>query len=147
MNECYLGTYSAFRNIWLNVNLDAFLCFKCLEFFYEKKSKKKEKKTVLIPSILILLKRQPKSHVTHQSSGHVTNQRCYVSTFTRPMDPKLSRVVKKPHVKCLSSGQVTNQKYFIFTFTRCKAHKLSRVAAVRMRRPHATCHVLNHAVT
>ena len=35
----------------------------------------------------------PQSHVTHRPSGFVTNQRCYNSTFTRPMDPKLSRVV------------------------------------------------------
>ena len=35
----------------------------------------------------------PQSHVTHQPSGHVMNQRRYISTFTSPMDPKLSRVV------------------------------------------------------
>ena len=35
----------------------------------------------------------PQSHVTHQPRGHVTNQRRYISTFARPMDPKLSRVV------------------------------------------------------
>ena len=32
------------------------------------------------------------SHMTHQPRGHVTNQKRYIYTFTRPMDPKLSRV-------------------------------------------------------
>ena len=33
------------------------------------------------------------SHVTHQPRGHVKNQKQYISTFTGPMYPKLSRVV------------------------------------------------------
>ena len=33
------------------------------------------------------------SHVTHRLSSHLTNEKRYVFTFTRPMDPKLSRVV------------------------------------------------------
>ena len=33
------------------------------------------------------------SHVTFQYRGHVTNEKRYISTFTRPMDPKISRVV------------------------------------------------------
>ena len=32
------------------------------------------------------------SHVTHRSRGHVTNQK-RISTFTRLMDPKLSKVM------------------------------------------------------
>ena len=35
----------------------------------------------------------PKDHVTIWYRGYVTNQKRYVSTFTRPMDPKLSRVI------------------------------------------------------
>ena len=35
----------------------------------------------------------PQSHVTHHPSGHMTNQRRYITTFARPMDPKLSRVL------------------------------------------------------
>ena len=35
----------------------------------------------------------PQSHVTLQYSDHVTNKKCYISTFTRPMDPKFSSVV------------------------------------------------------
>ena len=96
----------------------------------------------------------PQSHVTHWLCGHVTNQMPYIFTSARPMDPKRSKVVtrmKRPqqqsHAKHRSSGHVINQKYFIFTFTRFKAHKLSRVVTVRIRRPHATCHVLDHAIT
>ena len=35
----------------------------------------------------------PQSHVTLQYRGHVTNKKRYVFTFTRPTNPKLSRVV------------------------------------------------------
>ena len=35
----------------------------------------------------------PQRRVKHEPSGLVTHQRCYTSTFTRPMDPKLSRLV------------------------------------------------------
>ena len=35
----------------------------------------------------------PHSHVTHQPSGYVTIKKWYISTFTRPVDPKLSKVL------------------------------------------------------
>ena len=35
----------------------------------------------------------PQSHVTHRPHGHAANQRSYISTFTRPKDPKLSRIL------------------------------------------------------
>ena len=35
----------------------------------------------------------PGSHVTHQPLGHVINQKRDISIFTRPMDPKRSRLV------------------------------------------------------
>ena len=35
----------------------------------------------------------PQSQVTHRPLGHVTAQRRYISTFMRPMDPKLSRIL------------------------------------------------------
>ena len=35
----------------------------------------------------------PQSHVTLQYHGHVTNKKRYISTFTRPIDPKISRLV------------------------------------------------------
>ena len=33
------------------------------------------------------------SHVTRQYHGHVTNEKCYISNFTMPMDAKRSRLV------------------------------------------------------
>ena len=38
----------------------------------------------------------PQSHVIHRPLGHVTTQRRYISTFIRPMDPKLSRTLVSP---------------------------------------------------
>ena len=35
----------------------------------------------------------PQSQVTLRYRVHVTNQKRYIATFTRPVDPKLSRVV------------------------------------------------------
>ena len=35
----------------------------------------------------------PQTHPTNQPHGHVTSQRRYISTFTRPIDPKLSRIL------------------------------------------------------
>ena len=35
----------------------------------------------------------PQSYMTHQPRGHVTNQKHYISTFTRPIDPRLSRIL------------------------------------------------------
>ena len=35
----------------------------------------------------------PQSHVTFWCRGHVANKKRYITTFTRPIDPKLSRVV------------------------------------------------------
>ena len=35
----------------------------------------------------------PQSHVTLRYRSHVTNKKRYISTFTRSMDPKLTRVV------------------------------------------------------
>ena len=35
----------------------------------------------------------PYGHVTHRPRDHVTNQKRYISTFTKPMGPQLSRLV------------------------------------------------------
>ena len=35
----------------------------------------------------------PQGHVTLRHCGYVTNQKRYISTFTRPIEPKLSRMV------------------------------------------------------
>ena len=76
----------------------------------------------------------PQSHVTDRSSGHVTNQRRYIQTFTSPMDPKLSRVVTQnegtpstSHVTHQPRSHVTNQRRYISTFSRQMDPKLSRV--------------------
>ena len=59
----------------------------------------------------------PQSHVTLRYRGHVTNKNHYISTFTRPVDSKLSSVVaqdeeisSKSHMTHHSCGHVTNQK-------------------------------------
>ena len=63
------------------------------------------------------------SHVTHRSRGHVTNQKRYISTFTRPTDPKLCRVVAQDEeISSTKShdtqprGHVTNQKTLYLYF-------------------------------
>ena len=33
----------------------------------------------------------PQSHVTLRYCGHVTNKKRFISTFTRPMNPKVNR--------------------------------------------------------
>ena len=48
-------------------------------------------------------KPHPQSQVTHLPICHMTNQRRYISTFTRSMDSKLIRVVARtriPHPAC-----------------------------------------------
>ena len=66
------------------------------------------------------------SHVTIRYRDHVTNEKRFISTFTRPMDPKRSRVVTydngtsptKSRDTYRPRGHVTNQKRYISTFTR-----------------------------
>ena len=41
----------------------------------------------------------PQSHVTLPYSGHVISKKRYISTFTRPMDPKISKVVNVTSTK------------------------------------------------
>ena len=75
MNECCLGAFFAFRNIWLNVIYMFFylwkyffdcylrcfcLCFKCLKYHFLKKIKIT---TVLITSISSLLVRMPPKEI------------------------------------------------------------------------------------
>ena len=74
------------------------------------------------------------SHVTHQSLGHVTNQKRYISTFTRPMNPNLAGWclrMRGPNPQCHETlrhrGHLTNKKRYISTFIQCMDHKLSRV--------------------
>ena len=74
------------------------------------------------------------SQVTHQLRGHVTNQKRYISTFARPMDPKLSMVmtiVRRPHpqidVKLQYHGHLTNKQGYISTITKPMDPELSRI--------------------
>ena len=76
----------------------------------------------------------PKSHETLRYFGHVTNKKRYISTFTRPMDPKLSKVLTQmrgphlqSHVTHRPCGHARNQNRYIFTFTRPMDPKLSRL--------------------
>ena len=72
----------------------------------------------------------PKSHVTLQYCGHATNKKRYISTLTRPINPKLSRM-RGPHLQSHVThqprGHVTNQKRYISTFTRPMDPKLSQL--------------------
>ena len=40
-------------------------------------------------SIMAMRGPHPQSHLTHRPRGQVANQKRYISTFTRPMEPKL----------------------------------------------------------
>ena len=59
-----------------------------------------------------------------QNHHHVTNEKYHISIFTRPMAPKLSRVVtqdkahQQSHVTPWSRVHVTSKKRCISTFTR-----------------------------
>ena len=77
-----------------------------------------------------MMKLHPQSHVTLKFRGHLTNEKSYISTFTSPMAPKLSKWklrMKRPHKEfCLKirlRGHVMNQKRYISTFTRPKGHQ------------------------
>ena len=77
------------------------------------------------------------SHMTHRPRGHVTNQKRYISTFTRPWPPKLSIVlaqirgpIPKNHVTLRSFSQATTQKCHISSTTRPMAFKLSRMVTL-----------------
>ena len=51
-----------------------------------------------------------------QNHRHVTNEKYHISIFTRPMAPKLSRVVTQD--KAHQQSHVTSKKRCISTFTR-----------------------------
>ena len=62
------------------------------------------------------------SHVTLQYHGRVINKQRYISTFTRPMNLKRSRVVTKTrgthlqsHVAHRQRGRMTNKNRYIST--------------------------------
>ena len=90
----------------------------------------------------------PQSHVTHRSSGHVTNKKRYISTFTRLADPKLSSVlthhkwVPKSHETLQFCSHMTIWKRYISSTTSSMAPKLSRmctqVEMLSRAKPHDT---------
>ena len=61
----------------------------------------------------------PQSHVTLCYRGHVTNKKRYNSTFTKPMDPKLSRVVAQDE-----GAQPTKPRDTLTTWSRDKSKTL-----------------------
>ena len=74
------------------------------------------------------------SHVTFRYRGHVTNEKCYISTFARPMDPKLSKVVTKDEGTSLVKSHDTSttwsrdkSKTLYFHLHKVMDPKLSRV--------------------
>ena len=77
----------------------------------------------------------PQSYVTPRYRGYVTHEKRYISTFTSPMDHKLSKLVSqlvkgshsKSHVTYRQCGHGTNKKRSISTFTSPWSQKLGRV--------------------
>ena len=65
----------------------------------------------------------PQSHVTLRYCGHVTNKKRYISTFTRPMDPKLSRVVTQDEGTSPTKSRDTST-----TWSRDKSKALSLIS-------------------
>ena len=53
----------------------------------------------------------PQSHVTHRPSGHVTNTKRYVFTFTRLMNSRLSRMVTYDEVTSPTKSCDTSTKW------------------------------------
>ena len=79
--------------------------------------------------------------MTHQIRGHVTCKKRYISTLTRPMDPKLSRLVTQDE-ETYPQSQVTlryrshvTRKRYISTFTRPIDPKLSSVVTQDEKTP------------
>ena len=91
----------------------------------------------------------PQSHVTLQYRGHVTNRKCYICTFTRPMNLKLTRVVTldeglhlQSHVTQRTCGHVTKQKCLYLHIDKAHRSKMLTACWLGMRWPHPK----NHAI-
>ena len=88
------------------------------------------------------------SHATHRSRGHVTNQKRYISTLTRPTDPKLCRVVAQDEEISSSKSHDTST-----TWSRNKSKNFISLLlqglwipnlagwCLKMRGPHPQSHV------
>ena len=84
----------------------------------------------------------PQTHMTLQYRGHVTNKKSYTSTFTRPMNRKLSRLViyLQIHATHRPRGHMTNQTRYISTLTSICTPDLARWC-FRMREIHRQSYV------
>ena len=88
---------------------------------------------------------QRQNHVTLKSRSHVTNKKCCISIFTRPMVPKL--VIQDEGIAPTKWHNTSIEwssdrpKVFYLNFERHKAHTLSRLET-NMVRPHPKCHVI-----
>ena len=90
----------------------------------------------------------PQSRVTNQPLGHVTNQKRYISTFTRPMVPKHSWLVTQdeetPLTKsCDASITQSRDKSKTFYVHIHKVHEPKNLVKcwIRMREAHPKSHV------
>ena len=90
----------------------------------------------------------PQSHVILRYRGHVTNKKRYISTFTRPMDPKLIRVVTydertspakshRSHRSHRSRGHVSSQN---ISSPHSQVPRSLVGCWIRMRGPHPKSH-------
>ena len=81
----------------------------------------------------------PQSHMTLQYRSRVTDKKRCISTFTRPMDPKPSRVVTqdegKSHVTLRHREHLNNKKCYISTSIQYMDPKRSRVVTQNQRNP------------
>ena len=76
----------------------------------------------------------PQSHLTYQPHDHVTNQKRYISTFTRPMEPhltgwwlKVRGLLAQSYMTLQSCDHMTNKKRYVSIFTKPMDPKLSGV--------------------
>ena len=100
-----------------------------------------------------------KSHETLRYFGQVTNKKRYISTFTRPMDPKLSKVLTQMrgphlqnHVTHRPCGHARNQNRYIFTFTRLSKQNnvflcLYKICSISPNQTHVHNHVIKTSLT
>ena len=89
----------------------------------------------------------PQSHVTLRYHGHVINKKRYISTFTRPMDLKISRVVLQDEGTSSTKSRDTQNtcsrgksKCYISTFTGPMDPKLSRMVTQDEENPPIKSH-------
>ena len=92
--------------------------------------------------------RHPQSDVILQYRGHVTKRKHYISTFTRPMDPKLNWVVTYGERTSFTKSRDTSTmwshvKSKTWYLDIHKTHSPKNLVGcwIRMRGTHLKCHV------